>query len=187
MRYQKQKQGKSDRYPRQPVRQGRNIQRRIRRSKKGLKLKELKRNQDEKSENTIKTIPEQNYIESQNTLYCIARRHGSITFDGGLNQLEDSLKSTVFDVIGEMDMQKYLDGYVKNLSRNRLLLVCNKKTAAALIYNDVQKTTLIPGKISIQEIKDEALVEISIEDMETTWATSAKSGIKEISRKFQGR
>ncbi|PHQ27939.1 DUF302 domain-containing protein [Leeuwenhoekiella nanhaiensis] len=80
-----------------------------------------------------------------------------------------------------MDIEKYLNNHIKNQSSHKILLVCNKKTAADLLSYDVQMTTLIPCKISIKKIKGETLVEVSIEDTEKTWSFSEKSEIKKLS------
>ena len=100
-------------------------------------------------------------------------------------QLRDSLKKADFDIIAEMDIEKYLNKYIKNLSSYKILLVCNKKTAADLLSYDVQMTTLIPCKISIKEIEGEALVEVSIEDTEKTWAISEKKEITDIAKNIK--
>jgi uncharacterized protein (DUF302 family) len=136
----------------------------------------------ENDESKKRETPNQNYTESRKTSYCMVRRYGSMTFDEILEQLKDSLKNKDFDIIAEMDVKQYLNEYIKNISKLKILMVCHKKTAADLVSNDIQMTTLIPCKISIQQIKDESLIEISIEDTETTWAISEESKIMEISK-----
>ncbi|WP_339840962.1 DUF302 domain-containing protein [uncultured Maribacter sp.] len=139
----------------------------------------------ESNEETTKETPHQNYMESRNTPYCFVKRYGSLTFDEALTQLRDSLKKADFDIIAEMDIEKYLNKHIKNLSSYKILLVCNKKTAADLLSYDVQMTTLIPCKISIKEIEGEALVEVSIEDTEKTWAISEKKEITDIAKNIK--
>jgi uncharacterized protein (DUF302 family) len=84
-----------------------------------------------------------------------------------------------------MDIEKYLNDHIKNLASHKILLICNKKTAADLLSYDIQMTTLIPCKISIKEIEGEALIEVSIEDTEKTWVISEKSKILDIAKNIK--
>ncbi len=136
----------------------------------------------ESNKKKIPKVPHQNYTESRNTPYCITRRYGSVTFDESLSNLKNSLQKADFDIIAEMDIEKYLGDYVKGLARHKVLMVCNKKTAAELVSHDLQITTLLPCKISVKELKEESLVEVVIEDIQTTWSTSEKSEIKKLAK-----
>ena len=46
-------------------------------------------------------------------------------------------------------------------------------------------TTLIPCKISIKEVEDNSIIEVSIEDIEKTWSFSEKPEIKKISAEIK--
>lgn len=139
----------------------------------------------ESDEDATKGTSSQNYTESRNTPYCFVRRYGSLTFDEALTQLRDSLRKADFDIVAEMDIEKYLSDHIKNLASHKILLVCNKKTAADLLSYDVQMTTLIPCKISIKKIEGKALIEVSIEDTEKTWAISEKHEILDIAKNIK--
>ncbi len=136
----------------------------------------------ENSEDKKQRLHSQNYTESRNTSYSIVRRYGSITFDEALTQLRDVLKDKGFDIIGEMDVKDYLKDYNIDMSHLIIMMVCHKETAANLLSNDIQMTSLVPCKISIKAIKDASLIEVSIDDVETTWGISDKSEIEEIAK-----
>ncbi|MFL1894812.1 DUF302 domain-containing protein [Aquimarina sp. 2-A2] len=132
-----------------------------------------------------KNIDSQNYSDSQSTQYCIVRRYGTVTFNEVQNQIKENLRKAQFDVVAEMDICEYLEGYFKDLPQHLILLICNKKITAELISNDIQMTTLIPCKISIKEVEDNSIIEVSIEDIEKTWSFSEKPEIKKISAEIK--
>ncbi|MFD0863958.1 DUF302 domain-containing protein [Sungkyunkwania multivorans] len=129
-----------------------------------------------------KNLDSQNYSDSQSTQYGIVRRYGTVTFNEALKQVKKHLRKAQFDIVAEMDISEYLDDYFQNLPQHLILLICNKKTAAELISNDIQMTTLIPCKISIKEVEDKSIIEVSIEDIEKTWSLSDKSTVRKLSK-----
>ncbi len=137
----------------------------------------------ENSADKKQRLQSQNYTESRNTSYSIVRRYGSITFDEALTQLRDNLKNRDFDIVAEMDVKKYLKDYIKNIPQLRIIMVCHKKTAANLLSNDIQMTALVPCEISIKAIDDTSLIEVSIEDVETSWAISNNTEIAKLAKK----
>lgn len=137
----------------------------------------------ENSEDKKQRLHSQKYTESRNTSYSIVRRYGSITFDEALTQLRDVLKDKGFDIIGEMDVKDYLKDYNIDMSHLIIMMVCHKETAANLLSNDIQMTSLVPCEISIKAIDDTSLIEVSIEDVETSWAISNNTEIAKLAKK----
>jgi uncharacterized protein (DUF302 family) len=135
----------------------------------------------EKSNEKIGEIPSQDYGESQNTPYCITRRYG-LTFDETVQNLKNGLEELGFDIVGEFDVQHYLISKIEKMPKHLILLVCEMETATKLITNDIQMGILFPCNVSVKEVENNSVVEIAIEDTDTTWASSLKWEIMDIAK-----
>tara|TARA_R110002049_G_scaffold116099_1_gene268414 strand:+ start:13056 stop:13529 length:474 start_codon:yes stop_codon:yes gene_type:complete len=129
-----------------------------------------------------KQVSKQDYSESQNTPYCITRRFGSMTFEETVQNVKNGLAKLGFDIVGEFDVKKYLDARFEKMPRHLILMVCETETASKLISNDIQMSILFPCHVTIKEVEDKAIMEVSIEDTDTTWSSSMKKDVMEAAK-----
>ncbi|MGY8915095.1 MAG: DUF302 domain-containing protein [Flavobacteriales bacterium] len=135
----------------------------------------------EKRNEKMGKVDSQDYGESQNTPYCTTRRYG-LTFDETVQNLKIGLEKLGFDIVGEFNVQDYLSSKIEKMPKHLILLVCEKETATKLITNDIQMGILFPCNVSIKEVEHNSIVEIAIEDTDTTWASSLKLEIQDIAK-----
>jgi uncharacterized protein (DUF302 family) len=121
-----------------------------------------------------KQVSQQNYSESQNTPYCITRRFGSMTFEETVQNVKNSLAKFGIDLVGEFDVKQYLNSRFNKMPRHLILMVCETEMASKLISSDIQMSILFPCNLTIKDVGDNSIIEVSIEDTETTWSSSMK-------------
>jgi uncharacterized protein (DUF302 family) len=121
-----------------------------------------------------KQVSQQNYSESQNTPYCITRRFGSMTFEETVQNVKNSLAKFGIDLVGEFDVKQYLNSRFNKMPRHLILMVCEREMASKLISSDIQMSILFPCNLTIKDVGDNSIIEVSIEDTETTWSSSMK-------------
>lgn len=130
-----------------------------------------------------KQVSQQNYSESRNTTYCITRRFGSITFDEAVQNVKTNLVKLGIDLVGEFDVKQYLDSSFEKMPRHLILMVCETETASKLISSDIQMSILFPCHVTIKEVEDNSVIEVSIEDTDTTWSSSMKKDVMDVAKK----
>jgi len=129
-----------------------------------------------------KQVSEQNYSESQNTTYCITRRFGSITFDEAVKNVKNNIAKLGLDIVGEFDVKQYLDSSFEKMPRHLILMVCEIETASKLIASDIQMSILFPCHVTIKEVEDNSIIEVSIENTDTTWSSSMKKDVMDVAK-----
>ena len=129
-----------------------------------------------------KQVSQQDYLESQNTPYCITRRFGSITFEETVQNVKNNLAKLGLDLVGEFDVKQYLDSSFEKMPRHLILMVCETETASKLISSDIQMSILFPCNITIKEVEDNSIIEVSIEDTDTTWSSSIKKDVMDVAK-----
>lgn len=137
--------------------------------------------ENDKREN--KHVSHQNYSESRNTTYCITRRFGSMTFEETVQNVKNNLTKLGIDLVGEFDVKQYLDSSFDKMPRHLILMVCNTEMASNLISSDIQMSILFPCNITIKEVEDNSIIEVSIEDTDTTWSPSFKTDVADVAKK----
>jgi uncharacterized protein (DUF302 family) len=130
-----------------------------------------------------KQVSQQNYSESRNTTYCITRRFGSMTFEETVQNVKNNLAKLGIDLVGEFDVKQYLDSSFDKMPRHLILMVCNTEMASNLISSDIQMSILFPCNITIKEVEDNSIIEVSIEDTDTTWSPSFKTDVADVAKK----
>ncbi|SRX75719.1 DUF302 domain-containing protein [Aequorivita antarctica] len=129
-----------------------------------------------------KQVSQQNYSESQNTPYCITRRFGSMTFEETVQNVKNSLAKFGIDLVGEFDVKQYLNSRFNKMPRHLILMVCETEMASKLISSDIQMSILFPCNLTIKDVGDNSIIEVSIEDTETTWSSSMKKDVMEVAK-----
>ncbi|WP_231919820.1 DUF302 domain-containing protein [Salegentibacter salegens] len=129
-----------------------------------------------------KQVSQQNYSESQNTTYCIPRRFGSITFEETVQNVKNNIAKLGLDLVGEFDVKQYLDSSFEKMPRHLILMVCEKETASKLISSDIQMSILFPCHVTIKEVEDNSIIEVSIENTDTTWSSSMKKDVMDVAK-----
>jgi uncharacterized protein (DUF302 family) len=130
-----------------------------------------------------KQVSQQDYSESQNTPYCITRRFGSMTFEETVQSVKKNLAKLGIDLVGEFDVKKYLNSSFDKMPRHLILMVCETEMASKLIASDIQMSILFPCNITIKEVEDNSIIEVSIEDTDTTWSPSFKTAVADVAKK----
>jgi len=130
-----------------------------------------------------KLVSQQDYSESQNTPYCITRRFGSMTFEETVQSVKKNLAKLGIDLVGEFDVKKYLNSSFDKMPRHLILMVCETEMASKLIASDIQMSILFPCNITIKEVEDNSIIEVSIEDTDTTWSPSFKTAVADVAKK----
>ena len=130
-----------------------------------------------------KQVSQQDYSESQNTPYCITRRFGSMTFEETVQSVKKNLAKLGIDLVGEFDVKKYLNSSFDMMPRHLILMVCEAEMASKLIASDIQMSILFPCNITIKEVEDNSIIEVSIEDTNTTWSPSFKTDVADVAKK----
>ena len=139
----------------------------------------------ENGKEKTKEIPTQDYSESMNTRYCVTERY-NLTFGEAVKNVKDQLDRLGLDIVSEFDVKEYLGAKMKDMPKHLILLVCDQDTAADLIANDIQMGILFPCNVTIKELEDESVVEVSMEDTSVTWSSSLKKDVEEIAKKTKG-
>jgi uncharacterized protein (DUF302 family) len=129
-----------------------------------------------------KQVSQQDYLESQNTPYCITRRFGSMTYEETVQNVKNNLAKLGLDLVGEFDVKQYLDSSFEKMPRHLILMVCETETASKLISSDIQMSILFPCNITIKEVEDNSIIEVSIEDTDTTWSSSIKKDVMDVAK-----
>ncbi|MBJ7882585.1 DUF302 domain-containing protein [Gelidibacter salicanalis] len=129
-----------------------------------------------------KQVSQQDYSESQNTAYCITRRFGSITFEETVQNVKNNFTKLGLDLVGEFDVKQYLDSSFEKMPRHLILMVCETETASKLISSDIQMSILFPCHVTIKEVEDNSIIEVSIEDTDTTWSSSMKKDVMDVAK-----
>ncbi len=129
-----------------------------------------------------KQVSQQDYSESQNTPYCITRRYGSMTFEETVQNVKNNLAKLGLDLVGEFDVKQYLNSSLEKMPRHLILMVCETETASKLISSDIQMSILFPCNVTIKEVEDNSIIEVSIEDTETTWSSSMKKDVMDVAK-----
>jgi len=129
-----------------------------------------------------KQVSQQDYLESQNTPYCITRRFGSMTYEETVQNVKNNLAKLGLDLVGEFDVKQYLDSSFEKMPRHLILMVCETETASKLISSDIQMSILFPCNITIKEVEDNSIIEVSIEDTDTTWSSSMKKDVMDVAK-----
>jgi uncharacterized protein (DUF302 family) len=129
-----------------------------------------------------KQVSQQNYSESQNTPYCITRRFGSMTFEETVQNVKNSLAKFGIDLVGEFDVKQYLNSRFNKMPRHLILMVCETEMASKLISSDIQMSILFPCNLTIKDVGDNSIIEVSIEDTETTWSSSMKKDVMDVAK-----
>jgi uncharacterized protein (DUF302 family) len=62
-------------------------------------------------------------------------------------------------------------------------MVCETEMASKLIASDIQMSILFPCNITIKEVEDNSIIEVSIEDTDTTWSPSFKTAVADVAKK----
>ncbi|MDF0716599.1 DUF302 domain-containing protein [Muricauda sp. 334s03] len=127
-------------------------------------------------------VSQQNYSESQSTPYCITRRYGSLTFEEIVQNVKNGIKKLGLDLVGEFDVREYLSSDMEKMPRHLILMVCEKETALKLISNDIQMSVLFPCNVTIKEVENNTIIEVSIEDTDSTWSSAKKKEIIEVAK-----
>ncbi|WP_421804089.1 DUF302 domain-containing protein [Flagellimonas sp.] len=135
-----------------------------------------------KNEEHKKKTAQQNYRESMNTSYCVRRRY-NLTFEEAIDNVKNQLKKSGLDIVSEFDVKEYLGSIMKDMPNHFILLVCDRNTASELIANDIQMGILFPCNVTIKEVEDKSVVEVSMEDTSVTWSSSLKKDVEEIAKK----
>lgn len=128
-----------------------------------------------------KQVSQQDYSESQNTPYCITKRF-ALTYGETIKNVREELKKSGFDIVCEFDVKDYLSSKIKDMPKHLILLVCEMETASKLLSTDIQLGILFPCNVTIKEVEDNSVVEVSIEDTDITWAPSLKIDIDEVAK-----
>jgi uncharacterized protein (DUF302 family) len=129
-----------------------------------------------------KQVSQQDYLESQNTPYCITRRFGSMTYEETVQNVKNNLAKLGLDLVGEFDVKQYLDSSFIKMPRHLILMVCETETASKLISSDIQMSILFPCHVTIKEVEDNSIIEVSIEDTDTTWSSSMKKDVMDVAK-----
>jgi uncharacterized protein (DUF302 family) len=129
-----------------------------------------------------KQVSQQDYSESQNSPYCISRRFGSMTFEETVQNVKNSLVKLGLDLVGEFDVKHYLNSSFKKMPQHLILMVCETESASKLIASDIQMSILFPCHVTIKEVEDNSIIEVSIEDTNTTWSSSMKKDVMEVAK-----
>jgi uncharacterized protein (DUF302 family) len=61
-------------------------------------------------------------------------------------------------------------------------MVCETEMASKLIASDIQMSILFPCNITIKEVEDNSIIEVSIEDTDTTWSSSIKKDVMDVAK-----
>jgi uncharacterized protein (DUF302 family) len=130
-----------------------------------------------------KQVSQQDYSESRNTTYCITRRFGSMTFEETVQSVKNNLAKLGIDLVGEFDVKKYLNSSFDKMPRHLILMVCETEMASKLIASDIQMSILFPCNITIKEVEDNSIIEVSTEDTDTTWSPSFKTDVANVAKK----
>jgi uncharacterized protein (DUF302 family) len=129
-----------------------------------------------------KQVSQQDYSESQNTPYCITRRFGSMTFEESVQNVKNSLTKLGIDIVGEFDVKKYLNSRFEIIPQHLILMVCEIEMVSKLISSDIQMSILFPCNVTIKEVEDNSIIEVSIENTETTWSSSMKKDVMYVAK-----
>ncbi len=70
-----------------------------------------------------------------------------------------------------------------NMPEHLILMVCNQDTAANLMAIDIQMSILFPCNVTVKEVEDNTVIEVSIEDTDTTWSPSFKTDVADVANK----
>jgi uncharacterized protein (DUF302 family) len=137
----------------------------------------------ENDERKNKQVSQQNYSESQNTPYCITRRFGSMTFEETVQHVKNSLAQLGIEIVGELDVKQYLNSSFDKMPRHLILMVCETEMASKLIASDIQMSILFPCNLTIKDVGDNSIIEVSIEDTEIPWSSSMKKDVMDVAKK----
>ena len=135
-----------------------------------------------KNGNNKQKASQQNYSESMNTRYCVTRRY-NLTFGEAVQNVRDQLEKSGFDIVSELDVKEYLSSKMEDMPEHIILMVCNRDTASNLMANDIQMSILFPCNVTVKEVEDSTVIEVSIEDTDTTWSSSFKTDVADIANK----
>ncbi|SDD89970.1 Uncharacterized conserved protein, DUF302 family [Pricia antarctica] len=135
-----------------------------------------------KKGNNGQKASQQNYSESMNTRYCVTRRY-NLTFGEAVQNVRDQLEKSGFDIVSELDVKEYLSSKMEDMPEHIILMVCNRDTASNLMANDIQMSILFPCNVTVKEVEDSTVIEVSIEDTDTTWSSSFKTDVADIANK----
>ena len=97
--------------------------------------------------------------------------------------MKNQIERSGLDIVSELDVKEYLGTKIKDMPNHLILLVCDQDTASDLIDNDIQMSILFPCNVTIKEVEDESVVEVSMEDTSVTWSSSLKKDVEEIAKK----
>ncbi|TVZ27086.1 hypothetical protein JM83_2103 [Gillisia sp. Hel_I_86] len=61
-------------------------------------------------------------------------------------------------------------------------MVCETETTSKLIASDIQMSILFPRHITIKEVEDNSVIEVSIENPYTTWSFSMKKDVMDVAK-----
>ena len=125
----------------------------------------------EKKNPANKEIKNQNYTESQHTVYCVSQRYGSLPYSEIVDNVKGALKKREFDILLELNLKDYLKGHLKDMPSHVILSVCNPETASLAISKDPQTGIFLPCSVTVKEVA-QGMVEVSIEDTSITWSPS---------------
>jgi uncharacterized protein (DUF302 family) len=129
-------------------------------------------------------VAQQDYSESMNAPLGVTRRY-NLTFREGVTNVKTQLERSGFDIVLDFDVKEYLGTKMKNMPNHLILLICNRDMASELIAKDVQASILFPCRVTIKEVMDESVVEVSVEDISVTWSPYLKKSVGGTVKKVQ--
>ena len=105
-----------------------------------------------------------------------------MTFEETVQNVKNGLAKSGIDIVGEFDVKKYLNSRFKKIPQHLILMVCETEMASKLISSDIQMSILFPCNVTIKEVEDNSIIEVSIEDTETTWSSSMKKAVMDVAK-----
>ncbi|WP_315897860.1 DUF302 domain-containing protein [Gillisia sp. Hel_I_86] len=105
-----------------------------------------------------------------------------MTFEETVQHVKNNIAKLGLDLVGEFDVKQYLDSSFEKMPRHLILMVCETETTSKLIASDIQMSILFPRHITIKEVEDNSVIEVSIENPYTTWSFSMKKDVMDVAK-----
>ena len=105
-----------------------------------------------------------------------------MTFEETVQNVKNSLAKFGIDLVGEFDVKQYLNSRFNKMPRHLILMVCETEMASKLISSDIQMSILFPCHVTIKEVEDNSIIEVSIENTDTTWSSSMKKDVMDVAK-----
>ena len=125
-------------------------------------------------------LPQPNYKESLETVYCLSQRFSNLTFDEVLKNTRKALEKAGFEVISEMAMHEYFKQHLgKDINRYVVLGACHASLAFDLLQAENKLGVLMPCNVIVQDVENGQLMEVSIIDPSQVWKETGDETVKQ--------